>query len=115
MFNQGRKELLFTQVKSDRRTPGRELIPDKTGPQRPESPAVTRSGEGAEAELEMTGMWVPGPEAKEVLDSMASTPGTFYPAREQLTMPGVSAGSEQGDPVRDGVAKYQVSQTSDPV
>jgi len=95
------------QVKSDRRTPGRELIPDKTGPPRPESPAVARSGEGAEAELEMTGMWVPGPEAKEVLDSMASTPGTFYPAREQLTMPGVSAGSEQGDPVRDGVAKYQ--------
>ena len=29
--------------------------------------------------------------------------------REQLTLPGVSAGSEQGDPVRDGVAKYQVT------
>lgn len=95
------------QVRTERRTPARELIPDKAGPQRPESPAVTRSGDGAEAELEMAGMWVPGPEAKEVLDSMASTPGTFYPQRDQLTMPGVSAGSEQGDPVRDGVAKYQ--------
>ena len=30
-------------------------------------------------------------------------------SREQLTLPGVSAGSEQGDPVRDGVAKYQVT------
>ena len=101
---------LFVEVRAERRTPARELIPDKAGPQRPESPAVTRSGDGAEAELEMAGMWIPGPEAKEVLDSMASTPGTFYPQRDQLTMPGVSAGSEQGDPVRDGVAKYQVSQ-----
>ena len=97
-------------MRAERRTPVRELIPDKAGPQRPESPAVTRSGDGADAELEMAGMWIPGPEAKEVLDSMASTPGTFYPQRDQLTMPGVSAGSEQGDPVRDGVAKYQVSQ-----
>ena len=69
---------------------------------------MTRSGEGAEAELEMSGIWIPGPEARGVLASMASTPGTYYPQREQLTMPGVSAGSEQGDPVRDGVAKYQV-------
>ena len=33
----------------------------------------------------------------------------FTVSREQLTLPGVSAGSEQGDPVRDGVAKYQVT------
>lgn len=38
---------------------------------------------------------------------MATTPGTFYPSREQLTLPGVAPGSEQGDPVRDLVAKYQ--------
>lgn len=36
-------------------------------------------------------------------------PGTFYPDRQQLTCPGVCVGSDQGDPVRDLVAKYQVS------
>ena len=72
--------MIVLKVKAERRTPGRELIPDKTsGPPRPESPAVTRTGEAAEAELEMAGMWIPGPEAREVLDAMASTPGTFYP------------------------------------
>ena len=34
--------------------------------------------------------------------------GTYYPAKEQLTCPGVCVGSDQGDPVRDLVAKYQV-------
>jgi len=51
--------------------------------------------------------WIPLPECKEVLDNMAATPGTFYPDRQQLTCPGVCVGSDQGDPVRDLVAKYQ--------
>ena len=38
---------------------------------------------------------------------MAATPGTYYPTRDQLTSPGVMPGSEQGDPVREAVAKYQ--------
>ena len=51
--------------------------------------------------------WIPTAACKEVLDNLANTPGTFYPARDQLTCPGVTPGSEQGDPVRDLVAKYQ--------
>eukprot|EP00088_Acartia_fossae_P047014 TRINITY_DN5091_c2_g1_i3.p1 TRINITY_DN5091_c2_g1~~TRINITY_DN5091_c2_g1_i3.p1 ORF type:complete len:1000 (-),score=250.08 TRINITY_DN5091_c2_g1_i3:148-3147(-) len=68
---------------------------------RPESPAQqVKIKPYAEA-------WIPKPDCKEVLDNMAATPGTYYPAKEQLTCPGVCVGSDQGDPVRDLVAKYQ--------
>jgi len=67
---------------------------------RPQSPARQTSNMYSDA-------WIPRPPAKEVLDNLASTPGTFYPSRDQLTCPGVTPGSEQGDPVRDLVAKYQ--------
>ena len=72
-------------------------------PDRPESPA-RKSPTGEEAVLEA---WIPCPATREVLAAMAATPGTYYPTREQLTSPGVMPGSEQGDPVRDAVAKYQ--------
>jgi len=68
---------------------------------RPESPAQqVKIKSFAEA-------WIPTPECKEVLDNMVATPGTYYPTKEQLTCPGVCVGSDQGDPVRDLVAKYQ--------
>merc|ERR1712117_523588 len=73
---------------------------------RPESPTVARTGD-TKHEQDMASAWIPSASAREVLAAMATTPGTFYPARDQLTLPGVSAGSEQGDPVRDAVAKYQ--------
>ena len=73
---------------------------------RPESPSVSRSGDSQDEE-DMSAAWTPSAACREVLSSLASTPGTFYPARDQLTLPGVSSGSEQGDPVRDLVAKYQ--------
>jgi len=72
-------------------------------PDRPESPA-RKSPTGEEAVLEA---WIPSPATREALAAMAATPGTYYPTREQLTSPGVMPGSEQGDPVRDAVAKYQ--------
>ena len=72
-------------------------------PERPESPA-RKSPTGEEAVLEA---WIPSPATREVLAAMAATPGTYYPTRDQLTSPGVMPGSEQGDPVRDAVAKYQ--------
>jgi len=51
--------------------------------------------------------WIPTASCKEILASMATTPGTFYPSKEQLTLPGVAPGSEQSDPIKDAVAKYQ--------
>eukprot|EP00092_Neocalanus_flemingeri_P034874 GFUD01037949.1.p1 GENE.GFUD01037949.1~~GFUD01037949.1.p1 ORF type:complete len:922 (+),score=262.07 GFUD01037949.1:67-2832(+) len=70
---------------------------------RPESPA----NKNPSTEDVMSFAWIPTPACREVLAAMATTPGTFYPSREQLTLPGVAPGSEQGDPVRDTVAKYQ--------
>jgi len=75
-----------------------------TGPNtRPESPAIQNST----TDDSISCAWIPTDACKEVLASMATTPGTFYPSRDQLTLPGVAPGSEQGDPVRDAVAKYQ--------
>lgn len=71
-------------------------------PIRPESPVLNKLATTSQADA-----WIPTPACKEVLDSMANTPGTYYPSRDQLTCPGVTPGSEQGDPVRDLVAKYQ--------
>jgi len=71
--------------------------------QRPVSPAANNKSSGNQ----QSDAWIPTPACREVLDSMANTPGTFYPSRDQLTCPGVTPGSEQGDPVRDLVAKYQ--------
>ena len=51
--------------------------------------------------------WAPSAGCREILANLAATPGTFYPSRDQLSLPGLSSGSEQGDPVRDGVGKYQ--------
>jgi tetratricopeptide (TPR) repeat protein len=76
--------------------------PASTNP-RPESPA----NRNPTSEDLLSFAWIPSPACREVLASMATTPGTFYPSREQLTLPGVAPGSEQGDPVRDTVAKYQ--------
>lgn len=70
---------------------------------RPESPA----NKNPSSEDLLSFAWIPTPACREVLTSMATTPGTFYPSREQLTLPGVAPGSEQGDPIRDTVAKYQ--------
>lgn len=78
------------------------LAPPPSSVNRPESPACIKSSSNQELDA-----WIPTPACKEVLDSMATTPGTYYPTRDQLTCPGVSPGSEQGDPVRDLVAKYQ--------
>jgi len=72
-------------------------------PARPESPATA----GKVANSLFAEAWIPKPACKEVLDNMAHTPGTFFPSRDQLTCPGVAPGSEQGDPIRDLVAKYQ--------
>ena len=72
---------------------------------RPESPAVASSG-ASRHEEDSLAAWVPTAGCREVLAAMATTPGTFYPVREQLSLPGVMA-SDQGDPVRDTVAKYQ--------
>lgn len=55
----------------------------------------------------MLDAWLPCAATLETLQALAATPGTFYPTREQLTSPGVAPGSEQGDPVREAVAKYQ--------
>jgi len=83
---------------TDKGTPGSETL------NRPESPNVARDNRHVD---DMCAAWIPSPTCREVLAAMATTPGTFYPQRDQLTLPGVSAGSEQGDPVRDAVAKYQ--------
>ena len=87
--------------------PRQELAPEvRTEPPRPESPSVPRSGaSGLEEELSVS--WAPSAGCREILANLAATPGTFYPSRDQLSLPGLSSGSEQGDPVRDGVAKYQ--------
>ena len=69
---------------------------------RPESPRVPQSGV-SQAEQEVSVAWVPSPATRDILANLS----TFYPTREQLTLPGVSAGSEQTDPVRDFVGKYQ--------
>ena len=72
-------------------------------PERPESPA-RKSPTGEEAVLEA---WLASPSTREALAALAAGPATFFPSRDQLTCPGVLAGSEQGDPVREAVAKYQ--------
>ena len=79
------------------------LDPTNSTDTRPESPA----NKNPSSEDLLSFAWIPTPACREVLTSMATTPGTFYPSREQLTLPGVAPGSEQGDPVRDTVAKYQ--------
>jgi len=79
------------------------LSPAPTTSTRPESPA----NKSPSSEELFSFAWIPTPACREVLTAMATTPGTFYPSREQLTLPGVAPGSEQGDPVRDTVAKYQ--------
>ena len=84
-----------------------ELLPEhRTEQARPESPSVPRSG-ASELEQELSVAWLPSAACRETLANLAATPGTFYPSRDQLSLPGLSAGSEQGDPVRDGVTKYQ--------
>ena len=81
----------------------RELIPEvRTEMARPESPRVPRSG-ASRAEQEMSSAWVGSPATRQILANLS----TFYPSRDQLSLPGVSAGSEQSDPVRDFVGKYQ--------
>ena len=72
-------------------------------PERPESPA-RKSPTGEEAVLEA---WIPIASTREALVALADSPATFFPNRDQLTCPGVLPGSEQGDPVREAVAKYQ--------
>merc|ERR1719427_37088 len=51
--------------------------------------------------------WPVGENARELLAALTASPATFRPARAQLCLPGVSIGSEQTDPVRDCVARYQ--------
>jgi len=51
--------------------------------------------------------WPVSAACQEVFSLVAGTPGTYFPTRDQLTCPGIVPGSEQGDPVRDTVAKYQ--------
>ena len=83
--------------------PRRELLPEvRTEVARPESPRVPRSA-ASETEQDVSVAWVPSPAVREILANLS----TFYPSRDQLTLPGVSAGSEQTEPVRDCVAKYQ--------
>lgn len=76
-------------------------------PHKPDRPISPSTGNLPSIEDTIVEAWIPTAATKEVLDSMAATPGTFYPAREQLTCPGVSPGSDQGDPVKDLVTKYQ--------
>jgi len=76
-------------------------------PQKQERPVSPATGNLPSVEDMVDETWIPTASSKEVLDNMAATPGTFYPSREQLTCPGVSPSSEQGDPVKDLVTKYQ--------
>ena len=55
----------------------------------------------------MEAAWIPSLASREVFRTISNTSGSFFPTRDQLTLPGVSAGSLQGDPVRDAVSKYQ--------
>ena len=55
----------------------------------------------------MEAAWIPSSASREVFRTISNTSGSFFPTRDQLTLPGVSAGSLKGDPVRDAVSKYQ--------
>merc|ERR1719319_396784 len=88
-------------------SPGTQVPCTLPLPQKPDRPISPSTGHLPSTEDTIDEAWIPCASSKEVLDSMAATPGTFYPARDQLTCPGVSPASEQGDPVKDLVTKYQ--------
>ncbi|XP_037076802.1 trafficking protein particle complex subunit 12-like [Pollicipes pollicipes] len=80
----------------------------------PDDPAM--SGELTASCLPNTEMdrqfdaWVPSEETQRVLSSMSqSLPGTFYPRRDSLTLPGCSLQSELTDPVSELMLQYMTS------
>lgn len=57
--------------------------------------------------------WIPSDATRHILIAMAtSQPGTYCPAVEQLSIPGVLNKEPQGDPVRDLVFRYMGEQES---
>ncbi len=76
------------------------VLPDEVLSE-PEDPELQRRSQA----------WPPNQATAQILQSIAaSTPGTFYPDRATLTMPGVVLREELADPVRSLVAHYRGEQ-----
>nr|CAG4651727.1 EOG090X0439 [Triops cancriformis] len=50
--------------------------------------------------------WVLKPESQAVFEKLKASPGTFFPEKEHLTMPGLVLIEELGDPVKDQVKHF---------
>lgn len=54
--------------------------------------------------------WIPSDATSHVLKILATSPGTYLPATEQLSTPGIFSNELQGDPVKDLVLRYMGEQ-----
>nr|CAG4643859.1 EOG090X0439 [Lepidurus arcticus] len=67
--------------------------------------AATKDVEGKES-TEKRHFWVLKPESRAVLERIKASPGTFFPEKDQLTMPGLVQTDELGDPVREQIKHF---------
>ena len=76
------------------KSPENQLKAERVDHVRPVSPTVTVTSDNKHEE-DMEAAWIPTSASREVFLTVTNTSGSFFPTREQMTLPGVSAGSHR--------------------